>query len=802
VIALLLLLILGGDAPATIHIRVEGGAAAVVAYREGVAVASAPVVDGVAVIAGVPEGEYDLVAVGPDVISLPERGVRDEARLMARPAFPLEVEAPAGTQLVWEGLTFGPGELQLPEGIHRIVATHPERVPSEGALVRVAGPTRLRIDLDPGLVVTGVVRGPDEVPIDGAAIEVFADGRPTGRKACSGPDGRFGIGGFRGNVVSLRVRAIGYAETLRRIDFLPGEERARCEIALVPGSSVTVTVRGGGGRAEALLLPEWLERTLGERRVQANVRADRREGGDRFRFSGLLPRMRYRILVSAPGCLPEAVPTFIAPDAGGCTDYDVGLQRGASIAGKTVPGAIVLCADRDGRLLRRRADRHGDYRFDGLHDGTYRLTLSDLDAVGATIHVTPGSATDCPLPTPPVAETTTLQGTVTDADGRPLPGVEVRCGNSEARSDSAGAFALRGLARGGRQFTVALTPLPGCRAFHDDPHLPFIEFEARPPQRVAVRLSRAGTLRLRLDTAGRPLARATLFLSALGSGLRREVAIPRGGDLLEVRDLPTGGYLAEVGAPGFAGTGGAKVTARALPGEPETLRIIRGRSLSGRVLLREGRLGPLGTPLFADTPLDRATVRLVSGDPRDALAATSVDPDGGFFLAGLPAAPLHLCVFAPGLPATLFSFDLTRSDLDGVDLPLQRAVAATLRVTGAQGVPVAGVRATLLTEGGIDVQALAATCRFGGWVGDAEEIGDFLRTFADPGGDGGGLLVPFLAPGSYRFRVTAPGHEPAEIGVRAYTAWQIDQIRALPLEGVPLDLEPYLRLKRAPLPKG
>ncbi len=793
----LLILVLAALPPVEIRAEVEGGAEVVIAYRDGMERARAEVVGGRALLAGLAEAEYDLIAMGPGTMSAVARGVRDDARLVARRAFPVTVDAPRGTRLVWEGLLFEPGELRLPEGIHRLVAIHPDRVPSEGTLVRVRGPSRLGFELDPGLVVVGTVAAPDGRPIPGATVEAFADGRPTGRLAHSGADGSFGIGGFRGRVVSLRVRAIGWAETLRRIDFRPGEERTRCDIALVPGSSVSLTVRGGGGQASALLMPHWLERVLAEPRLRANVLAERREGGRRFRFSGLSPGAEYRILVSAPGCLPESVAAFAAPPAGACAHHEVTLHRGAAVAGQTAPGAVVACTGREGRRTVR-ADRRGRFHIDGLLGGEYLLTLVDLDETGERVAAAAGAVAECSIAPPPASALTSLRGTVADADGRPLPGVEVRCGGCEALSGADGAFVLEGLARGAGEFALVLSPAPGCRALHDDPHLPFVELRARPESRVVVRLERAGTLRIRLDTAGRPLARATLLLAAVGSALRREVSIPRGGDFVEVTDLPTGGYVAEVGAPGFLGTLGAMVLAHATPQEPQILRVVRGRSLAGRVFLREGRLGPLGPPVFTDTPLDRATVRLVDGDPKSALAATSVDPDGYFRLVGLPAAPLLVCASAPGLPATLFPFDLTRADIEECELPLQRAVEATLRVTDPAGNPILGVEARVLSESGLDVRGLAAACRFHGYFADVAEFDDFLRTFADWGGAGGRLVVPFLAPGSYRLRVRAPGYEPAEVGVRAWTPWQVAQIRALPLEGVPADLEPYLRLR--PLP--
>ena len=108
-------------------------------------------------------------------------------------------------------------------------------------------------------------------------VDVYADGLATGRFALTDGLGRFDVAGFRGDVISLRVRALGHAAALRRVRFAPGKEMADVGVRLVRGSAVTVSARKLTGRdrenTEAVLLPEWYELAADEPRLRPAMSA-------------------------------------------------------------------------------------------------------------------------------------------------------------------------------------------------------------------------------------------------------------------------------------------------------------------------------------------------------------------------------------------------------------------------------------------------------------------------------------------------------------------------------------------------
>ena len=132
-------------------------------------------------------------------------------------------------------------------------------------------------------------------------------------------------------------------------------------------------------------------------------------------------------------------------------------------------------------------------------------------------------------------------------------------------TDGEGAFRLGPLPRGREEVELRLAPGPGCRALREDPHLPRVEPKARPGPGQRWTLPRAGTLRVRIETGGRPLRRATLHVDGTaGVGVRRRLE----GTAAEIPDLPLGAYVVELAAPGWLGTGGRVVAVAAGPGEP------------------------------------------------------------------------------------------------------------------------------------------------------------------------------------------------------------------------------------------
>ena len=784
---------------ASIRVGVEGGANEVLAYRQGVLVQRAPVLNGEARLEGLRPGSYDLLALGDGVASDPVLGVRAttghrgaslfDARLVCRTARPVRVESEPGATLWVDGL---PRLLAAPlvaEGLHKLVVDHGERVSSAGRLLRVAGPVRIRMPLLTGLVVTGRVRTTAGEPVPGARLRVFVDGFPAARGTSSGEDGSFGVAGVRGDVVSVEVSARGYATHLQRVVFFPGDQRARIEVVLRSGSSVTLAARSAAEGplldAEALLLPAWYERTLEEARLRANHHPRRRRGGLRMRFNGLTPGREYRLLVSAPGHLPGSTTTFRAPAAGGSLVLPaVVLRSAATVRGRIeVPspleaaGQVVLCRGPEG-LATCRTDALGGFQFQGLDPGEHLLWARDLDGPTLKLVLAAGESATATLACRPGPPERVLAGEVADADGKPLPGVVVDALGRSVTTGADGEFEFREVPEGLSQFGVRFRPGPGCRALLEDPHLGHVEPRARPDVRLRVRLQRAGTLRLHFEDLPRPLSRATLHLAST-EGYRRRLRLARGAKEVVVEDLPVGSYVAGLAAPGILGTTGELVNSVVGDAEPTRVRIVRGRSASGRLLLRTAVLRRDGLPEAHDTPLEEGWVTLFAVDALQALSSTPVEEDGSFLLEGLPLGPVILVGWAPGLPVAAVLLDLTSRNADGVELALQGATTAEVLVLGDGGAPFPGASVRIVHELGADLWDLEALGRFHRVVADERDFDALARLFRLNRSDAGRIVAPYVSPGSYRFHISAKGYKPQEVGVRARLAWTDTRIREL-----------------------
>ncbi len=763
-----LLLALLAAPEGTIRVRVEGSAREVVAYRDGLAVARAPVAGGTAFVEGLEPGAYDLRAEGDATASDVVRGVRAtagalkglDATLHARRAHRVQFDTAPGARVWTGGLSLAP-PLLLPEGMHRIVVDHPAYVSSAERWVRVAGPTTIEVPLEPGLGITGVVTGPGG-PVEGAAVEVLADGIPTRRATTTDLEGNFAVAGFRGDVISLRVVARGFADRLERVLFDPFAERARVEIALEPGSSVTFDAPG-----EAILLPEWYEATLEEPRLRSNHVPVRGRGG----FDGLAPGRRYAVLVHAKGFRPARTEMFEAPPAGQTLRLGkIALEAGAALRGRTQggPGGTVVCEGPEGTLTCR-ADREGRFAFEAMDPGEHILWVRDLDETGTAVTLRAGEAKEIELACSPPSADRELKGFVFDADSKPLPGVVVEAAGRRAVTGDDGAFRLDPLPKGPARFAVTFVPGPGCRGLVKDPHLPFTERKAAPGTEVRVQLERAGTLRLTLDPGERTLARATLLASG-ATGLKLSRVLPYRASEVSIDDLPVGRYVVEVAAPGVAGTGGAVVDVAPLPPEPPPIvTVLPGRTIRGKVVLRKWIERPGAAPSPFDTPAARGFVALLDGDPLRAPCAAPLDPDGTFVLDGVPEGPVLLAAAVPGFPVAVAAGDAP-------EFAVEEAAEAAVVVTG-EGEPLPLARVRFATPHGIDVRDLAANGRFRGVVAGDEDLEDVLRCFRLDRAPDGRVAAAFLQPGSYRVFVSAEGWEPAQLGVRARTAAIARQIR-------------------------
>jgi len=813
--ALVFLLALTG----TIRVSVEGGATEVVAYFRGEAVGRAVVNDGVAVLRDLSQSPVDLVALGEQVRSEVVRHVRPargesgfDARLVARAAHRLTIRTEQGANAHVGGIRLPVDRVLLLPGLHRVVVDHPRFVSSAAQLVRVDRDLTIDVALDSGLVVAGSVLGYDGNPLAGATIEVFTDGYAARRSVTSDANGGYAVSGFRGDVVSLRIRSDGHATRRVRIPFDPGSERARLSVHLVRGVAVTLPIEGADGPVRATLLPDWFERALEEPRLRVNDEPARATGRERVEFAGLTAGLRYRILLECPGFLPAATPVFEAGrnpkqafEGRRVTTLEpLPLQRGATLHGKLkgpeLPvdwGRIVVArggfGDRTCRL-----DRNGEFRFPGLPEGKVLLLLRDLDERGTVFKVKGRGEEEVVLEYAVADAERVLEGTVLDSERLPLGGVRVTYGYRQTLTDAKGQFRLERMPLGRDRFALHVTPTPSSRGFREAPHLPRVERKARFGIRALAQLERAGTLAVRWQDAR--LARATLYLAGT-SGEEMRWRIPRGARGMTVGEIPVGSYVIEVGAPGYLGTGGAVAQVGTVAGDGVEVTLLRGRSVSGRVVRRRGIFRDGRPPQLIDTPISSGSVSLYDLAGRAALATAPIAADGSFLLEGLPAVPILLVAATRGTPVGALRVDLTKRDQENLVLPLFDSLAGGLRVTGTGGIPIPAARVAIRTSYDIDLRDLTARARFLGTVADDVDRSDVRLFFDLQRKPDGTILYGQFAPGNYEFRVTAPGYKPAGVRMRAREPWTVAHIATLlpgldPTAVVPLRLTAVPRAPR------
>ncbi|MCZ6572749.1 MAG: carboxypeptidase-like regulatory domain-containing protein [Planctomycetota bacterium] len=772
---------------------------------------------------GLPAGRYDVyaTAVTPLGIQAITEVVRNVAAvpggaagvpdvtLELHLARAHEVRAPPGSSLWVNGIRRPRAKtLLLRPRTERVAATHPSLVSSPERAVHVRPDAfgvwhPLTFELEAGLTVRGRVFARDGRAVADARIVLFADGYPLARRALTDAQGRFELSGFRGDVISVQVRALGYAQALRRVRFLLGQQQADVGIRLTPGSAATVVAVDARGRplydAEAVLLPTWYELAADEPRLRAHYVPHRRKGGLSFRFSGLVPAREYRIVLTRPDGGAASTATFRAPGAGGTIALpDVTVPDGAAIHGivtrpdGVAAGVHVVCSGPAGSRTRR-TDRFGAYRFEGLDPGSHELWVRDEDERRLSVDVSGSVRRDLHLPAPDPARR--ISGVVLDEGGANALLAELRCAGRRALTDGEGRFVLSGLPPGRDRFRLDIMP-------RFDPRMPH-PFLAHTLQAVPlgdtlrIHLRRPHSLRLRFALEAGVLRRATLLLEGPG-GLRMRRRIPHGAEVFEIEGLAAGEYRVEVAAPGFAGTGGLKIEVPSPGGAPVDVPIRRGLSISGKVVRLDAfRTGPGGLLKNVERPPGTAWVALMMPGRLWRPSVAPVEADGSFVLTGLPPEPVLICAGSPGLTPAWAAVDLRRGSATNRTLTLYEPVWAEIRVLGPSREALERVQVRVTGRAGLDLLNLQTRARFLGVVADDWDVPDVVRALRPERRPGGRLRIGFLAPGSYSVDVSAPGYLPGRVQLAAVAPWEMAAVRqALP--GKSLDFAVPVRLEAEP----
>lgn len=428
-----------------------------------------------------------------------------------------------------------------------------------------------------------------------------------------------------------------------------------------------------------------------------------------------------------------------------------------------------------GRPLEDRADERGDFMFEGLAPGLWRVEASDAERAADVRVVRVRDGEVLVIDDLVLGAGAQLEGLVEDADGRPLDGVHVLARRYDGdgasltlRTDADGRFRARHVRPGAWLVTVDAATVAGG---------PWIEslVEAVAGETVQVRFTASedgaigGTVRRR----GAVVAGAVLDLvhepEGEGGGPMRRYRASTGADgRFRFDGLEAGRYMLQVQSGAWRGT-------RSLRLEPSDeleidVEAFEAR-LRGRIVTRDGRA--VGGAHVRATPLDEEG-RVLADAPF--VGEGRSDPRGAFVLRGLPPGPYLVTASAPGLPPG--RFDGAEADLPGADFAIEvvlgRGGDVALRVIDENDRGITGARVWLEDERGVAlndqpyVTGAAGRLTIEGVQAGAVRVRVQARGLGTPALRGlvveeGGLhplTLRLLPAGAVRLTVTGEGSDP------------------------------------------
>ncbi len=514
-----------------------------------------------------------------------------------------------------------------------------------------------------------VLRRSDDSPLAGATVRAAGE---TLRTASDGT-ARLQLEIAADDVVQVAAAARGFASATRSL--YPSEiprgltEGLAVVLRLVAGGSVSGTVVGPDG----VPLPRAVvELQGGDGLTAQKARAD---DAGRFRFDGVPIERAWHLAASARGrhwplLGPETRPTVSLGQAGETSDVEIRLRKAAllrvfvrgtdgegatgclnvvgtdSSAGVQITGGRARCWHRPGGF-----EVHVS-PDDGASEPT-AVTLVAGETTYATIQLTNGAA---------------IEGTVVDARGAPLVGVDVYVACSEAaqapyrffdkmsRTGPDGSFRIGGLNRDAYRLSVVADRLP---VVHVDPIEPPVS-----GRRVVIPDWALLRVPIRAEDGSAPPETVSVSLGiethvvyelTSWSG-DRELPVRDG--VCEVRCGPTVGLLA-VKTEGFL-----SATVRVTPHSGSTrttdeVVLSRGSSVSGRVLGVDGR--------------PAADVRVHAWDAAGSgmLGTTTTAAGGRFEIAGMADGLRWLRASREGAAPAFLRLE-SDGDRSGIELRLTR----------------------------------------------------------------------------------------------------------------------------------
>lgn len=488
------------------------------------------------------QGRLTGLVVDPEQRPLGNVAVVAESRERARRGRP----APEPLRGVTDGLgrfvlaDVPPGRWALRAEVERSVSTREEVDVKPGAEARA----RPLVVTPAPCALAGRVTTADGRPVAGALVtaERGRGGSRVRRRATTGKDGAALVEGLPEGLWAVTAEAEGFVAA--RQDQVP--------VTTARGGEATFTLQAAARGEGTLRGPDGAPAAKAELRLlrgRDTLARPRTDDAGRFVVEGLAPGPIELLARSADGRLSARLAAELV--AGRVVPLDLALAAGPSVTGRVVtttgaprPGARVTATSvaRRARELRRtaRADDQGRFEVADLVPGRYVLTIDRRGApplARASVDVSTGPAV-CDLV---VVEGGSILGVVLGPGGAPLAQANVFAivqgrERSRARTDAAGAFALRGLsaaavrvlARGPGDALVAEATVQVA----EDAVVDGLRLEARPPARLLGRV---------VDPDGRPLEGISLLVRGLEAPVRRRAATDAAGRF-EVAVLYDGAY--------------------------------------------------------------------------------------------------------------------------------------------------------------------------------------------------------------------------------------------------------------------